>query len=99
MENQPQFPKGAEERRLAEEVRLREAELSLRERELEAELKRRRYENRRSVSPLVLATVAAASAVFGALSTSIVEFATEKGKLDLEKQRFQYSLMLKAVEL
>ena len=96
-ERNPERPT-IEQEGFAAEIRLREAELAFKREEFAAWLEQQKREKRSSVSPLVLAIVAATAGIAGSIVGAMTQLLTEERKFALEMKKFQTSLIFEAVK-
>lgn len=96
MERNTELTSAPWEQKCAEEdVRLREADLVLRREEMHAKLELERAGRKASISPLALVII---SGIVGLLGTGVGALMQGYSSMNLERQKFQSELILKAIE-
>lgn len=76
----------------------RDRELSLREREVSAQIEYYSHSKRSHISPLLLAGVAAVAGILGSITGAFVQYITEERKFELEFEKFQFQVFAEAIK-
>lgn len=80
-----------------EELELKREELALKREEFQARLDYQKHERRMSVSPILVAAIAALAGISGSVVGSLTQYISEARKFELEAKRAQSSMIFEAI--